>query len=130
MTGKGKTGRALIFSCLAGVIIFAPVAMSRGLDFNLPFSANATVLSDAAFTAGLLLTGIGSLIWVSCTGFFDIFAYGFHSLLVLFSPLRDPVKHQKYYDYRLSREEKRKKPEYAPLIVGGSFLILSALLLL
>lgn len=121
-----KYGIAII----AALLIAVPVAFLRGFSPDLPFSINARYLSDGFFVAGLLLTGVGSLIWVFSTDFFDIFAYGFKSLLVLCTAIVKPTDHQTFYEYKLSRDKKRKKASYFILIVGLVFLTLALICLL
>ena len=86
-------------------------------------------LSDGAFVAGVILLGVGILVWVSTTGFFDMLSYGAHSLLVLFTPLRRPEDMPDYLTWRALRAERRPRPGRALLAAGLLFLLASALLL-
>ena len=113
----------------AGLVIAVPVAVSQGLSWGQPAYLSARYLSDGFFVAGLLITGVGGLVWISSTGFFDIFSYGFHSLLVLFSSLRHPKDHESYYDYKTLKEEKRGQPLYFLVIVGAALLLLAVICL-
>lgn len=110
---------------VVALLIAFPIAVYRGFSADLAFSLNARYLSDGFFVAGLLLTGIGALIWVSSTGFFDIFIYGFKSLLVLFTALVKPKDHPTFYEYKLSREKGRRKGSCFILFVGLFFLALA-----
>ena len=80
-------------------------------------------LSDGLFVAGVLLTGFGMMVWISTTGFFDMFSYAGHSLLVLFSSLRNPKEHESFYDYKMKKEEKRGQAKPYILIVGVGFIL-------
>ena len=82
-------------------------------------------LSDGCFVSAVLLGGLGVLVWVATTGFFDIFTYAGKSLLVLFSPMRQPEKLKKFYEYKADKDEKRKKADFTLIIVGAAFLVLS-----
>lgn len=84
--------------------------------------------SDALFVPAVLWLGLAGLMWVSTTGFFDIFSYAFKSLLVLFSTLKKPSDLGSFYDYKLEKEEKRtgETVSVTMLIVGG-LLFLAAL---
>ncbi len=88
-------------------------------------------LSDGFFVAAVMLTGMGLLIWVSATGFFDMLRYGFSSLLVLFTPLKDPRDHKHFYEWKCEREAKRagKPVTWSTLFVGLGCLALSLLFL-
>ena len=70
---------------LVGLAVAIPLAFSRGFAFGGDTVVNAAALSDGCFVAAVLLCGVGILAWTATTGFFDIFSYGFKSLLVLFS---------------------------------------------
>lgn len=106
------------------------IAISQGLTWPQAAPLMARYLSDGFFVVGLLLTGFGGLVWVSTTGFFDIFSYGFHSLLVLFSSLRKPQEHEKFFEYKASKDAKRGKPLYFLLVVGLACVAVSALCLM
>lgn len=108
----------------AAVIAFL-IAAGRGFSLEQPLQLNARYLSDGLFAVGFLLTGMGALVWVSTTGFFDIMTYGVKSLLVLFTPLKKASEHPSYYDYKMERESRRGRPSYAMLAVGLVFLALS-----
>lgn len=88
--------------------------------------------SDGFFVAAIVFTGLGLMTWVSSTGFFDIFRYGFSSLLVLFSPLKHPKDHPHYYEYKCEREAKRAGKGWSKsiLYVGLACLALSMALVM
>lgn len=83
--------------------------------------------SNALFVPGVMWLGIGGLMWIATTGFFDIFSYAFSSLLVLFSPLKNPKDHQHFYEYKMAKEEKRKgKSVTWSVLIVGLILIIAA----
>ena len=63
------------------------------------------------------------------TDFFDIFSYGFHSLLMLFTPLRKPGDVKRFYEYKQERRTKRGPARGFLLWAGGVCLALSLLCL-
>ena len=83
-------------------------------------------ISDGMLVPGVCLAGLGVLVWISSTGFFDMIAYGFSSLLVMFTPFRNPKDHPRFYDYKQARAEKRQNPRMVILYVGIVFLALAA----
>ena len=94
---------------------------------------------DALFTGALLWLGFGGMMFVAATDFFDIFGYAFSSLLVLFSPLKSPKEHKKFYEYKQDKAEKRRKREEerrsgnaVPLtmVIVGALLLIAAVALL
>ena len=108
-----------------GLMLSGAVAVWQGFSLSIPAALMARTLSDGFFVAGLLFTGLGALVWVSTTGFFDIFTYAGKSLLVLFSPMKQPEKLKKFYEYKADKDEKRKKADFTLLIVGAAYLLLS-----
>ncbi len=87
--------------------------------------------SDGFFLAAMLFIGFGGLMWVSTTGFFDMFSYGFSSLLVLFTGWKNPKEHKHFYEYKMEKEAKREGKGWPAsiLFVGLGCLVLSLLLL-
>ena len=122
-------GTSYAVCVIVGLLITGLTAVSREFGPGQTISMNARILSDGCFVAGLLMTGVGLLVWISTTGFFDIFSYGFHSLLVLFSPLRKPENHETFFDYKTAKEERRGKPMAAIVIVGVGYILVSLLCL-
>lgn len=113
----------------AGLVIAFPVALLRGLSLGQAAYLNARYCSDGFFVAAMLITGVGILVWISTTGFFDILSYAAHNMQVLLSALWRPKEHKTYYDYKAMRDEKRGKPLYFLVIVGVGYLILAAICL-
>lgn len=84
---------------------------------------------DGFTVTALLYVAMGMLLWVSTTGFFDIFGFAFrkgvHHILPIFIR-EDPGG---FYEYKLDREEKRQvKPQRSTLLVGLFFLAVSIVL--
>lgn len=109
---------------LIGAAITIAVAMGQGLG-GVGSAWSLRALSDGCFVTTVLMGGMGALVWVSTTGFFDIFTYAGKSLLVLFSPMKQPEKLKKFYEYKADKDEKRKKADFTLLIVGVAYLLLS-----
>ncbi len=128
---KWTTKRVLLYLGLFALFLLISyfVAQGQGLRPGIPMKTNARHLSDGFFVVGLFVTGVGLLTMVSSTGFFDIFSYAFKSFLVLFTPFVKPENFPKFYDYKMDKSKKRKKPEMTLLLMGIALLILSALAL-
>ena len=88
--------------------------------------------SDAFFVPAVLWTGLGAMMWIATTGFFDIFSYAFSSLLVLFSVLKNPRDHKHYFEYKQDREERRKEKghTHTTMIVGIILMVVALALVL
>ena len=120
---------AFIAEILIALAAALGIAKSQGWNPTGAFLPNARWLSDGFFVVGVVYTGIGILIWISTTGFFDIMGYGLHSLWVLFTPFKRPQEHESYYDYKQVRDSKRGKPRYRLLAEGVVCILLSLLFL-
>ena len=139
-TGQKKSAlvTGLVQAAIAGVMVyFIYSALAARLDVSLsahrvyrdlPAAWQWRCWSDALFIPAVLWLGMGGMMWVATTDFFDIFRYGFSSLLVLFTPFKNPKDHKKYYDYKLEREEKRKgKTVPVTMLVIGVVLVVASL---
>ena len=114
---------------IVALAIALPLAVYRGFVWENAIALNCRYLSDGFFVAGMMLTGLGALIWISTTGFFDMLSYGAHSLTVLFSTLKKPQDHETFYDYKTARDAKRGKPRFSILFVGIGSVLASLLFL-
>lgn len=123
MKDKTKKWLARAPVMVVSLAVSGLIAAYRGFRFGLPAYLNARYLSDGLFVGGFLLACFGALILVSTsTDFFDIFRYGFKSLLVLFTALKNPKDHPNYHEYKQQRAESRKK--------GNAFLLFAGLCLI
>lgn len=86
--------------------------------------------SDALFIPGVLLSGLGGLMWIATTGFFDLLRYAGHSLWMRFSPTKDVRDLESFYDYKLLRAEARvDKPVNHASLISGLATLLAAFIL-
>ena len=114
----------------AGILIAWGAAAARGLKPGAGTAMTLRYWSDGCFVAAVLIGGIGALTWISTTGLFDIFKYGFSSVITLFTPFRKPKDQMSFYDYKTYQAEKRRPARFELLAVGVFFLALSILLLM
>ncbi len=87
---------------------------------------------DGFSVTAMLYISFGILIWVSTTGFFDIFAYAFRKGAHAIIPGMGLDRSSKsYYDYKQDKMERRNtKPMYSTLIIGVLFLVISIILVM
>ena len=84
------------------------------------------ILCDGFFVVGVLISSLGSLIFVSNEGVFDPLVYGVRSFINLFRK-RDKRKMETYYDFRMARLE-HKFPFLPILLCGAAFLLVSGVM--
>ena len=67
-----KSLRRYLISTACALLLAVLFAQIRGFSFSQPLAANLAALCDGFFVSGMLVAGLGAMIWVSTTGFFDI----------------------------------------------------------
>ena len=128
---KNKTLLYYVITLVVGLVISIPLAYYRGLGTAENTAYACRYLSDGLFVAGVLLTGLGMMVWISTTGFFDIFSYAFKSLFVLFSPLKKAKEFPHYYEYKCEKDAKREgKPISHTVLVVGLICLAASLICL
>ena len=98
---------------------------------DVPTAWNVRCWSDAFFLIGILWAGMGALMWIATTGFFDLLRYACHSIWMIFNPMKSMDDIEKYYDYKVLRAEARAaKPSrhFSTLIVGAAVLAVAFVL--
>ena len=103
--------------------IFTWVILSSvGYSDSDPLYLKYINLSDAFFVPGIIVFLFGVLVWISTTGFFDSISYivaiGARALL----PFMRRDSNEKYYEYKMAKEEKRIKGYSFILISGAIYL--------
>ena len=126
-----KTLISIAVQMVIAVALAVLAAVAQGFKLGGEMWLNCRYLSDGFFIGAVLFTGMGVLLWVSTTGFFDIFGYAMKSLLVLFSPLVKPGEHPHYYEYKCEKDAKREgKPITHTVLVVGLICLAASLICL
>lgn len=130
-----------LVQAIVALALSVSVMVSRGA-----FAAGAAAadrimaISDGFTVSALLFICMGILVWVSTTGFFDIFSYAFKKAARVFVPGAYAGETANYYTYVTGQKDKRKgkqqrreeagletTSEKSTLIVGLVCLVLSVL---
>lgn len=116
-------------------IVIALVLSVIFMDFRGAFDSEAEAaerlmgVCDGFSMTAMLYVCFGCLLWVSTTGFFDIFSYALRKGAHAIIPGMGFDNLGSYYDYKQDKAAQRNtKPEYSTLFIGLGFLALSALL--
>ena len=90
------------------------------------------ILVDAFSLSGLLGLAFYALSFISSQGAFDILAYGIQVVfLVTFRPkYRETSFPKTFYDYKVLKNAKKRKPFLAILLISAIFLIVAIILLI
>lgn len=84
------------------------------------------ILSDSFFVSGVVITGIGLLVFSSNEGTFDMLVYGLRSFFDLFR--RNSIKrYESFYDYRTSRQA--NKFSFGFMLASGLVLLAVAVVM-
>ena len=97
---------------------------------KVPLAWNVRCWSDAFFFVGVMWTGVGALMWIATTGFFDLLRYACHSIWMIFNPMKSVVDGKSVphcVDLR-GRRSVIKPVQYTALIVGAVTLLLAFIL--
>ena len=92
-------------------------------------------LCDGCFTAGILLGGIGVIMFCANKGALNLFGFGakfgLNLILPIFgkNPWNADGERETYYDYCQRKAEQEPKPVSHLLITGGAYLLLAVVLL-
>lgn len=126
-----KTLISMLIELVVALGVAFAAAFAFGFSTGTAAHLNCRYLSDGCFISAVMFIGIGGLMWIASTGFFDIFGYAFKSLLVLFVPIKKPSEFPHYYEYKCEKDAKRegKSVTYTVLISGLIVLALSVLML-
>ena len=89
-------------------------------------------LCDGFSITAMIYICFGILMWISTTGFFDIFAYAFRKGAHAIIPgMGLDNSMNSYYDYKQDKMDKRKsRPMYSTLVIGILFFIISMALVM
>lgn len=115
-----------VYSGIA-LLIFAAGAASGKLFSAQDVKQVMHILSDSFLFPAVALGGIGALSFVAKEGSFDMMGYAFSMLFNRF--LHPQGRQEKYYDYKLRKEETRNGWLLEALIVGLICLLASVLCL-
>ena len=109
---------------LAGAISYSRYQNPPTLDGTMSIYH---ALSDGFIVIGFLNFGFGVLVWISSTGFFDIFGFAFKSFLNFFIPRSLTSEKANYYEYKVKKAERRKKTAFfnAMFLVGAAMIALA-----
>ena len=99
------------------VLIAFLVIWSNGF-FTQSAAVNIQILSDAFFTAGILMTLLSGLLYVSGEGALIGLGFILRSVVLTFIPM-GRLKHERYIDYRARKLSKAKEKNNSHILVTG-----------
>jgi len=130
-----KNGQKILLKYFFAVIIAASFSILllyiNGYWETESLKIHYKLLSDAFTTPGVVMIMIGCLIWISTYGIFDGLGYAFRRAGSMFIPLFPAsYRHETYYDYKTSKQDKRAHGYSFMFFVGIAFLVLGIVFLI
>ena len=116
--------RYVISLCAGGLSVWLVLAL-RGFSSIADEALRMKALADAFTIPGVVFLMVCVLVWLSTTGFFDFIGFALGNFGRALIPMsRKP--HQTFYDYKVSRMEKRASG-YSCIFVTGALLVAAAI---
>ena len=118
-----------VVSAVVGMVVFTIIVCTQKIWNYDDGKQVLRILSDAFFVPGVILAGVGLLIFASNGGAFDMLSYAFIRFCDLF---RRDVRNKKYkdfYEYREAKKDKKRGMAFM-LIVGVIFIALAGIMLI
>lgn len=118
-----------IITAVIGIAITVAIICSKQI-----WAADGTkivmqILSDALFVPGVLLAGVGLIIFASNGGAFDMLGF---AVLLFFNLFRKDVNKRKYkdfYEYRQAKKDKKRSMAFM-LITGLIFIAIAVIFII
>ncbi len=116
----------LIVSVISLAIVFCVLLMQNAFTHSGDLLLKD--LCNAFFVPGVLVLGLGLLVWSTNGGTFDMLAFGVIKLFDLFKKDLTKVKYRTFYDYRKAQQEKERS--FSAYVVVGVVLIVISIVFL
>lgn len=117
-----------LITLLAGFLTAGLVAYSKDIFSQTDPLKIFHILTDSFCVPGVVITGIGSLVFVSNEGGFDAISYGLTSFFDIFRKERKN-KYRTFYDYKQEKAQKQTPCGFI-LICGFVFLAIMTVMFL
>ncbi len=112
--------------CFAVGTLIALAVLITGSFWKVKAPDIYRLLSDACIVSGVMVGGVGALVFASNSGVFDMLAYGIQHIFDLFRPNGRSERYRDFYEYKQSKGD-RHRPVAFMLAVGLVFLALSGI---
>lgn len=120
--------KCAVTAAVAGGVAFT-VAILNDIGNSPSVSESYRILSNAFTVPGVILIMIGVLLYISSTGAFDALSYGLGRFARSLIPGAQ-YKDEKFYDYKMRKNEKRASGYSCVFFVGAAFTLVAILFLI
>ncbi len=104
-----------------GLIVFIGIISARNIFTEESTKEIYRILSDGLAIPGVVITGIGLLVFLSNEGAFDIIGYGLILFIGKFKKNVSDRKYETFYDYKLAKHA--NKNSFAHILLVGLFFL-------
>ena len=108
-----------------GAVIALIVCLNKSVFQAESMVETVKILSDAAFTSGVLLGCFGLLVIASNEGTFDMLAYSTKLIGSIFKKKEDRKLEKNLFEYKMAQKEPKQFSHL--LIAGGTYLLISVI---
>lgn len=120
-----KDNKRYVITAGIGLVLAIIVCLTNDIFSADNLQTVYRILSDACFIPGVLILGIGVLVFVSNEGLFNGISFGLKTLGRSLSAQKgEKIREEDFHEYNQRHREKQRKVSHL-FIVGGIFLILS-----
>ena len=124
-----KKALPYIITGAVGIIIFIIIICTQTIWSAEGAQEIMRILSDAFFVPGVLLAGVGLIIFASNGGAFDMLAYAVIRFFDLFKRDVRNKKYKDFYEYREAKKGKKRRMGFM-LITGIAFIAIAVIFLI
>ncbi len=121
-----KTFIKYLITLIFGCVLSFTVMYSKNLFAQTDPATIFHILSDSFIVSGVLLAGLGLLVFVSNEGVFDILVFGTKQFFGFFRKVKTQ-KFADFYEYKEARAQKKLK--FGSILVCGAFFILLSVIM-
>lgn len=118
-----------LITIIIGLVFTGLILLSKDIIFQENAKDVFHILTDSFFVTGVVLSGVGVIIFASNEGTFDMLKFGVIKFFDLFKRDMTKVKYRTFYDYRVERLEHKQGFGFM-LLVGIGFIAISIIFLL
>ena len=124
-----KKALPYIITAAIGLLITVIILCAKDVWHQTNSQVVMQILSDAFFAPGVILAGVGLIIFASNGGAFDMLAYAVRLFFDLFRRDLNTRKYKDFYEYRQAKKDKKRDMGFM-LIVGLAMIAIAAVFII
>ena len=132
MKGWLKTLLQYSITAAIGICVAVVIMAVKGLFGGAELAAKDVyqILCDAFFVPGVLIGGVGIIVFASHGGVFDMLGYAVRLFFDLFRRDVTKRKYRDFYEYKEAKKDKQRSSILFLLIIGCALIVISVVFLI